>query len=194
MSVHRSASAEASLRLWGAALRRAAARRRTCVAAVGLAAAACAAVVAPLAVPVRPRLVWNASASAPIGFYRITPAHDLRIGDWVVALPPQPVQALADRRRYLPLGVPLVKQVAGVAGDEICAVGPLIVRNGEPLVRRRVRDAAARLLPWWTGCETLARGQYLLVTRGVANSFDGRYFGPTESQDIIGRGVPLWTR
>lgn len=38
-------------------------------------------------VPIAPRLVWNASASAPIGLYDLAPPHPLTVGDLVAALP-----------------------------------------------------------------------------------------------------------
>jgi type IV secretory pathway protease TraF len=34
---------------------------------------------------------------------------------------------------------------------------------------------------------------FLLMTE-TPDSFDGRYFGPTLGQDVIGRATPLWLR
>jgi conjugative transfer signal peptidase TraF len=141
-----------------------------------------------------PRLVWNASASAPVGLYWIDPVATPASGDLVLARPPLPVRALAARRGYLPLGVPLVKRVAAVSGNEVCALGPHLFLDGEPFVDRRARDAAGRPMPWWNGCVGLAHGEMLLAMAAVPTSFDGRYFGPSEPRDILGKAHALWLR
>ena len=42
-------------------------------------------------VPVPLRLIWNASASVPIGFYTIAPADRIEVPDLVAVLPPEPI-------------------------------------------------------------------------------------------------------
>lgn len=167
-------------------------RRRLAIAA--LAGAACVALIGGyLAVPA-PRFVWNASASAPIGLYRVYPGAPAKVGDMVIARLPPDTRLFAARRRYLPLGVPLVKRVVAVAGARICANGSMVTVGGRPIARRRGRDRAGRLLPAWQGCRALARGEVFLLMAGVPDSFDGRYFGPTAARDVIGKAVPLWVR
>src|SRR5690348_16293175 len=73
------------------------------------------------AIPSR-RLVWNASASAPIGLYWRVDGRPER-GDLVLAWAPIWARRLADERHYLPLSVPLVKRVAAISGDVVCATG-----------------------------------------------------------------------
>jgi len=162
------------------------------LALTGLGAAACCFLAATgLFAPV-PRLVWNASASAPIGLYRIAPGAALARGDMVVARPPLAVRGLAARRRYLPANVPLVKRVVGVPGDRVCAVGATITVNGQPLATRRMSDRLGRPLPWWRGCRTLRDGTLFLLMAEASDSFDGRYFGPSDPRDIIGKATALW--
>lgn len=48
-------------------------------------------------------LVWNASASAPIGLYLVRPGASFRRGGMVVAWIPAAARTLASQRRYLPL-------------------------------------------------------------------------------------------
>ena len=48
-------------------------------------------------------------------------------------------------------------------------------------------------MPWWHGCITLRRGALLLLIDDPA-SFDGRYFGVTGREDVVGKSVPIWTR
>lgn len=140
-----------------------------------------------------PQLVWNVSASAPIGFYwRIAgvPSH----GDLVLARAPLWARKLAAERAYLPLDVPIIKRVAAVAGHVVCASGDAISIDGRVVAYRLASDGMGRPLPQWEGCEILGAGEFFLLMADVPGSFDGRYFGMTERHEIIGRLVPLWTR
>jgi conjugative transfer signal peptidase TraF len=149
--------------------------------------AASIALASTIALPPHPRLVWNASASAPVGLYWVTFDTPRRRGDMVVAWVPTQARLLAARRRYLPANIPLVKRVAAVEGDTVCAIGPVVSINGMPVVERRRFDGARRVLPWWQGCVTLRPGQLFLLMADATDSFDGRYFGPTDPVDIVGR-------
>lgn len=183
-----------SLLDWGAELRLPNARRcyrhRTLTTAL-IASAVC---VAPMAVTPAPRLVWNASASAPPGLYVVAPHVPVHSGDMVIANPPPAARRLAAERRYLPEDVPLVKRIAAGPGDVVCATGTEIHIDGRLAARRLFTDPRGRTLPWWTGCERLVAGRYLLLMTAVPTSFDGRYFGPTSARDIIGRAWLLWRR
>ncbi|MDQ1158917.1 conjugative transfer signal peptidase TraF [Sphingomonas sp. SORGH_AS 950] len=139
-----------------------------------------------------PRLIWNASASAPVGLYALAPFTPIRTGDMVVARLPVGIAMLAAKRRYLPIGVPLVKRVGAVPGDRICAIGAMVTINGRPVATRLPRDRSDRPLPWWRGCTTLRDGRIFLLSP-VHDAFDSRYFGPVEASAIIGRAAPLWT-
>lgn len=170
-----------------------ASRRRLCrqSAAVAL---GCAALAATIALPPLPRLVWNASVSAPIGLYRVEPAARVAAGEMVIARTPTSVRALAASRRYIPANVPLVKRVAGVPGDRVCALDTTITIAGRRVAERRARDTQGRQLPWWRGCRTLTDGMVFLMMAETPDSFDGRYFGPTQRRDVIGKATLLWPR
>jgi conjugative transfer signal peptidase TraF len=157
---------------------------------VGLAIGA---VLATIVHPLRPRLLWNASASAPLGFYLITPGATVEVGDMVAARAPEGARQLAARRGYLSSGVPLVKRVAATQGSQACASGAHILVDGRVAVRREKRDSKGRLMPWWQGCRRLRPGEVLLLNR-VKASFDSRYFGPIEHSAIIGKAVLIWPR
>ncbi len=166
--------------------RRARLHRRLTVAALGIACLG----ITIVALPV-PRLVWNASASAPIGLYGVTPGALLKRGDMVIAWAPAGPRALAASRHYLPGNVPLVKRVAAVPGERVCAIGNGIFVAGTHVAERRARDSLGRPLPWWSGCVTLKGGALFLLMDAPA-SFDGRYFGPTSASDVIGKASALW--
>lgn len=161
--------------------------------AAGVAFAA-AALGLTIVAPPAPRLVWNASASAPIGLYWVRPRARLARGAMVIARTPEPFRRLAAERRYLAENVPLVKRVAALPGDHICARGAIVSINGKAAARRLRQDAAGRPMPLWEGCRTLRTGQVFLLMADVPGSFDGRYFGPTDRAGVIGRASPLWTR
>ncbi|WP_069337872.1 S26 family signal peptidase [Sphingobium yanoikuyae] len=185
----------AAVRAWGKALRaqklaRCQSRRRCCF---GFGALALILGITIL-FPPRPRLIWNASASAPVGLYRVVPGAHLVRGDMVIAWAPYPARLLAARRAYLPFNVPLVKTVVAVPGDIVCARDAAILVNGRLVAQRLARDGAGRPLPRWQGCEGLGPTRYLLLMVAVPDSFDGRYFGSTERADIIGRATLLWAR
>ena len=141
-----------------------------------------------------PALVWNASVSAPIGLYAVSAPHDLARGDMVIARLPGRFGRLAAARHYLPQGVLLVKRVAAMPGDRFCALGPILTLPEGRSVVRLPRDHSGRTMPSWTGCGRLRPAHYLLIMTGAPSSFDGRYFGPTPSRDIVGKARLLWPR
>lgn len=140
-----------------------------------------------------PRLVYNASASAPLGFYSVIPGSAVSRGDLVLAALPEAARRLAAERGYLPSGVPVAKHVAGIAGDLACAASGSVILNGRVAAQALPADREGRPLPAWRGCRTLAAGEIFLLNEGVSASFDGRYYGPIDRSLIIGRLVPLWT-
>jgi conjugative transfer signal peptidase TraF len=156
-----------------------------------LAALSVTALVATLFWQPRPLLIWNASASAPVGLYAVGSPDHLRPGEMVIAWTPEPARALAARRRYLPSNVPILKRVAAAGGGRVCAVGEAIWVDGRHVVSRRESDGRGRLMPWWTGCHDLDQGEYFLLTDSP-DSFDGRYFGISDSRDLVGRAMLLW--
>lgn len=166
--------------------------RRRC-AALALGVLGVGALLLPPLFPQRPWLVWNTSESAPVGLYRVDDARVLTSGEMVLARAPWRFRRLAAERRYVPANVPLVKRVAAVPGDRVCAVRAAVVINGTFVGTRAARDARGRPMPWWNGCVVLGRGAYFLLMESPA-SFDGRYFGPTYRADIIGRATPIWLR
>ena len=144
--------------------------------------------------PPRPVLVWNASASSRIGLYAVLSRGQLRVGDTAVAWAPASARRLAAARHYLPASVPLVKRVAAVADDRVCARRRTIVVNGRSVALRRARDSSGRQMPRWSGCHVLRPGELFLLSSNAPDAFDGRYFGVTSSSQIVGKARLLWPR
>lgn len=139
------------------------------------------------------KLVWNASASVPLGFYAITIADHLSVGDRVAIDPPEPLARYLAARGYLPRGVPLLKTIAAAAGQRVCRISGKIIIDGRAVGETRARDRLGRELPQWQGCRRISEGEFFLMNASVSDSFDGRYFGPTPATAIIGKALPLWT-
>ena len=139
-----------------------------------------------------PSLIWNASASVPIGLYRVQPIGDLRAGDLVMATPPEPLARFLAERGYLPLGVPLLKHIAAFPGQTICRIGRTISVDGIVIAEAFDRDRRGRDLPVWHGCRIIAEGEVFLINRHPEDSLDGRYFGSLPAISIAGRAIPVW--
>ena len=160
----------------------------TVAAAIVVCGASTSAVIRPV-----PKVIWNASASVPIGLYSVHPAGPLRIGELLVVAPPEPLATFLDERHYLPKSVPLLKRVAALPGQIVCRTGGAIAVDGIVVGMALSRDHLGRLLPTWQGCRALTAGEVFLMNRRANASLDGRYFGPLPTTTIVGRADPIWT-
>ncbi len=140
-----------------------------------------------------PLLVWNASASVPIGLYAVRSVGTPRVAELVVAQPPEPLATFLADGRYLPNGVPLIKHIAALQGQTVCRNGTAVTVDGRVVAEARKRDHAGHQLPFWSGCRNIAPGEVFLLNASEPASLDGRYFGPLPASSIVGRAVPLWT-
>jgi conjugative transfer signal peptidase TraF len=176
-------------------------RRRRCVVMLG--------VLIPLGIVAfsgaggRYRL--NLTASAPIGLWRPVPGASLKPGAAVVACPAEtgPSIEMAIDRNYLGPGdcpggfAPLLKRLAGVPGDVVELSGEGVIINGGPLqpaptVSEDQEGRPVRHYPW--GRYELGPNQFWLISTRHPRSFDSRYFGPVERDQIKAVVVPalIW--
>lgn len=166
-------------------------RRRWLRATVGSAALLAALFGAAALLAPRPRLMWNASPSVPLGFYHIDVGASPAIGDLVAIAPPPRIETWLDARGYVPRGIPLLKHVAATEGALVCRSGVFVTIDGSPAARARDRDRIGRPLPVWLGCRRLGPGQLFLLN-AAPDSLDGRYFGPIPASGLIGTAHPLF--
>lgn len=138
-----------------------------------------------------PKLIWNASASVPIGFYLVRPAGPLHVGELVVVTPPEALAQFLSERGYLGRGVPLLKHVLALPGQIVCRAGRTIIVDGRTMGRALDLDHAGRSLPSWMGCRIVADDEVFFMNWRSEYSFDGRYFGPLPASTIVGRADPL---
>ncbi len=143
--------------------------------------------------PLPKLLLWNASASAPVGLYRINPFARPVVGDMVAVAPPPALARFMAERHYLPVGVPLLKHVAARPGSLICRRGATVTIDGRTIAVARLTDSHGRPLPVWRGCRVLSTDELFLLN-AVPDSLDGRYFGPIPASGLIGRATPILTR
>lgn len=141
-----------------------------------------------------PKLLFNASTSAPVGLYAMGRALPLQVGELVVITPPGPLAQFLAARHYLPPGVPLLKHVLALPGHIVCRNGRAITVDHVTVGEAFERDRVGRALPVWQGCRTLAPGEVFVMNTAPPDSLDGRYFGPLPGATIIGRADPVWTR
>ena len=141
-----------------------------------------------------PHILWNASASLPIGLYALSPPGPLSVGDLVaVELPPEHADWAAERG-YLGSAALLLKRAAALPGAEVCRIGDMILIDGGALATASAADSQGRPMPDWQGCVVMAEGQVFLLQAETHDSLDGRYFGLTDAAAIVARARPIWTR
>ena len=141
----------------------------------------------------RPILVWNATASAPRGLYRIVSPSGLQAGDLVLVQPDPASAALYADRGYLPLGVPLLKRVGALGGMRVCEHGGDVTIEGRHVANALPNDGRGRPMTPWSGCRALSDREFFALNAEVQTSLDGRYFGPSLLSSVIGRATPVWT-
>lgn len=168
--------------------------RRSILIATGIAASLSMAGFGAIAVLApKPRLLWNASASAPIGLYRLHPVRAPAAGDLVAILPPKTLARFMAERHYLPVAVPMLKHLAAGPGSAVCRHGPIVTIGGRVVATARTTDRVGRPLPVWRGCRTVGAREVFLLNP-AADSMDGRYFGPISAAGLLGRAQPIFTR
>jgi conjugative transfer signal peptidase TraF len=165
------------------------------LAAVGFAALAWASFVSLV-----PHLVYNPSDSVAVGWYRVDPLarhasslpSPMHVGSIVLVPLPADVTALAARRGYLPLRIPLLKPVAAVAPQQVCTTGGSVRIDGVPVAAVLRTDGMGRSLHAWSSCRRLHPGELFLLSTTNPASFDSRYFGPVRADTVLGVAHPVW--
>lgn len=138
----------------------------------------------------RPLLLWNRTASEPEGLY-VRGRGPAVIGALVAFHAPPAAFPYADDHMGYLHRVPILKSVAAVSGDEVCAQNDALQINGRRLAPILKTDRRGVDLPRWRGCRRLAADELFVFSDRIPNSFDSRYFGPVSRTDIVGVFRPL---
>ena len=136
------------------------------------------------------RVVCNYTDSLPHGIYLICRG-TVKKGDIVVFRPTGVAAKLIGERHYLRPDGFLMKHVAGLPGDSVCADRRYFRVAGTDYGERADCDSKGRPLPAYRFCGRLKVG-IIVASWGMKNSFDSRYFGPVERASIVGIAKPLW--
>lgn len=140
----------------------------------------------------RPRLMWNATASVPIGLYILKSPGPLSVGDLVADQPPLQLSRYMAGRHYLPPNAPLLKFVGAITDQTVCRNGLVISIDGLAVATALMSDHARRHLPDWQGCHILKSSEVFLLNPTAPDSFDGRYFGVLPANTVTARAELLW--
>jgi len=144
--------------------------------------------VATIGLRVEPLIIYNLSPSVPQGFY-VRLARAPQTGDFVTIASVDVAADYAALRGFADPTDRFIKRIAATSGQTVCAAGDSVSIDGRLAAVRSSRDSEGRSLPSWSGCRTLDADEVFLLG-DTADSFDGRYWGPTRLQSISG----VWTR
>jgi len=137
-------------------------------------------------------LIVNTSPSMPSGIYWITrDAAQLERGDVVLFAPPDNVRELIYGRGWLPVGVPLLKTVGGIAGDAYCVRDGRFIVAGADVGPVFASDSQGLPVSQIVGCRCVGAGEFLPIATTLDRSFDGRYFGAVPVRNVLGVGHTL---
>jgi len=140
-------------------------------------------------------LVINETPSEPLGVYRVV-AHrkeEYLRGMRVLFAVPVEVRAIVYGRGWLRNGLPLMKEIQGLAGDRICIFANRLEINGRPSGPVFAEDSQGLPLPRLRGCFEVPAGCFFAASQRIATSFDGRYFGALPLDVLQGEARPVWT-
>lgn len=133
----------------------------------------------------------NETSSLPRGLYLRRFGADIRRDATAAAAQPKAARAYLES-----LGASadllLLKRVAAVGGDQVCAkAGRVVTPAGEAVVLAQDRRGA--VLKAWTDCRRLEADEVFLLG-DAAESFDSRYFGPVNRRELrdVFMAVATW--
>ncbi|WP_299006377.1 S26 family signal peptidase [uncultured Caulobacter sp.] len=151
----------------------------------------CVLTIAPAVMPVTRRLIFNTTASVPVGLYWLEERWPGAGGLALVRPPPRLGRWMAERH-YLPLNVPLIKRIAATEGQVVCVQHDLVRIDGAVVAQVLNHDRLGRRLVPAPLCRRLAADEVFLLNP-ERRSLDGRYFGTLSRRCVVGRLTPLWT-
>ena len=139
-------------------------------------------------------LIFNATPSKPLGFYRLKKKDVFEQGDLVMFSVPAGIEELVRTRNYIPPKGHLMKNIIGGAGDTYCIHDQKFYVGDKLIGPIFATDSKNRPLPQHAaGCHKVPPEYMLIGIAEIERSFDSRYFGPVPTNTILGIAEPLWT-
>ena len=142
-----------------------------------------------------PTMLINETPSEPVGFYRLVhhESGDYRRGMYVVFPVPEDLRAIVYGRHWLRNGIPFLKELIGLEGDQVCILPDRLEVNGHTVGPVFSVDSLGLPLPQHLGCFAIPDGQFFAASQYLDKSFDGRYFGALPLNILEGEAKPVWT-
>ncbi len=136
-------------------------------------------------------IIKQLTPSMPEGYYLTYYTNKIERKDDVVFWPNQKTQDLIVKRKWLAKGVPLLKQVVGVPGDQLCIKDHKVYLNTKEIAKIERFDDQHRMLPVFRYCGIIPKAHYFM--QGISNpkSFDSRYYGLISKAQITAKAVKL---
>ncbi len=133
--------------------------------------------------------VLNLSPSMEKGIYLLKEIDELKKGDVVVLNIPSNIKEILYSRGYLPKNIKtLLKEVVAVEGDKVHITYNRLYINGEFKGEIAEVDSKGRELVSYVKDGVLKSGEVFLLGKGK-NSFDSRYFGAVEKNEILKKTI-----
>lgn len=143
-------------------------------------------------------LVYNATASQPIGFYLKSYPNSYLHNDLVLVCPVTSVAKWSVEHHIIADGMgcqysaPLLKKIVATAGDRVTVTHKGIIVN-DTLIPNTA--PIARKVKQWNTFDKeflLKSGEYIVVANQNNLSFDSRYFGVVTDKNIIAKIRPIF--
>ncbi len=141
-------------------------------------------------------IMINVSPSMKEGFY-IRSSGEIKRGDIVAACLTAPYQTIGLSNLYIEKGQrcngadPLIKSVIAVPGDQVVLNnGGFIINDESFLYPTERQDSAGKKLAAYPRGKYLSKGYWLIGTNST-QSWDSRYWGPVNKEQILFKLSPL---
>ena len=136
-------------------------------------------------------IVYQNTPSMPMGYYLTYPQQHFDTGDRVVLQPARESRHFARRHGYAGHSRPMLKEIRAQAGDFVCIRDKALIINQHQRYQRYQYDRKGQPLPRPTLCRRLRSGEYIVIGTSSPYSFDSRYNGIVQQQQIIAKAVKL---
>jgi len=139
----------------------------------------------------RKLIIYNATNSLPVGLYYVVKKTHYQSGDIVCFPIPEHVKRMVSERKWLPENSYLLKKIIAVYGDYCCIDNyKYHVKNSYGNIK--LTDSSGRTMPEISLCKLLSINEFFVGDLDQERSFDSRYFGTININNIHGIARPLW--
>lgn len=137
---------------------------------------------------IKDNYIINPSKSLPRGIYKLYPPQNIKKGDIVVFRIPDKLQNYMKQRGYILSNVnTLMKKVAAFSDDKIEIKNNEIYVNNISWGKIYEYDSKNRPLKKYKNKTIILKKDEFLPLSSEDKSFDGRYFGPIKTSDILSK-------